>query len=111
MQTGKNLFKAGHGGSMEFVFESSVGSAGVLIIMWKKNIFSVVNRIQRPRYILLVIKFPSSDDLVLLGNVFGPNDIGSRGDFFSSLEDVVSKFAGGVIIGVILMPLLMKGKG
>lgn len=85
--------------NMDFAAVSAVGSAGGLATLWKRNCLTVSRVVQNQRFLLLEVSFGNGAPNCLIVNVYGPNDEGTRGEFFANLGLEISQMQGVVVIG------------
>src|ERR1044072_1388573 len=84
---------------MDFICEPAIGSAGGLALMWKKGSFQVLNVFQSQRYVFLEVLFPDATETCVVENIYGPNDLASRVDFFMSISSILERGRSGIIMG------------
>lgn len=84
---------------MQYCMVPAVGSAGGLVSMWRESTLLVEQTQKGQNFIALFARIPSSDNLFLIINVYGPQLDAEKFQFFVLLADMVASHSGSVIVG------------
>ncbi|XP_057419403.1 uncharacterized protein LOC130713636 [Lotus japonicus] len=95
---------------MEFDYVPAVGVAGGLVSLWRKSALKVVQTKKNQRYLLLFVQFRNSSGIDVVGNVYGPNNVGDRVAFFNSLGADLRMATGSIILGGDFNAILNDGE-
>lgn len=96
--------------NMDFDFVPAQGSAGGLITMWRVGGLQVLRVVKKPRFLLLVVQFNNMNELCLICNVYGPNDVEHRGEFLAEIGLELNNHQDVVIIGGDFNAILNDGE-
>ncbi|XP_057452041.1 uncharacterized protein LOC130743833 [Lotus japonicus] len=81
----------------KFDFIPATGSTGGLLTLWKGNILTVEHVIKEERFLGLIMRL--GNEILLLGNAYGPNLDAEKENFFSTLSNKLRNFNCCLLVG------------